>query len=398
MKRIFIACALALVVATFAGTAAAGRQEATTGQAGPHRAEATQPTRIGDTHAVFVQTNDPGGNSIVAYRRNADGTLTLAATYPTGGNGGRTTSSPFPTVPDPLSSQGSLALDRAAGLLFAVNAGSDSVSVFQVAGDTLHLRQVVSSGGPFPVSIAVSGSLVYVLDTGLAGNVYGYRVVKGELEPIPGSTRSLSLNNTNPPFFFTSPSQVGFTPAGTQLVVAGKDNGLIDVFSVDGSGRLSSQPAMDAVPGAPFAFSFDPAGRLEVVNAAVTPTSTLGTYTINADGTLTTVGAPVSDGQIAGCWIAAARGFNYVTNVVSNTISQYRIDGSGTVTLVNSTAVSGIEGPSDMTVAGDGAFLYTQTSFSSVVGVYSISSDGSLTLIQSQPVPDGGNEEGIVAT
>ena len=342
-------------------------------------------------HAVFVQTNDPSGNSIVVFQRNADGTLALAASYRTGGNGGRTSGS----ASDPLSSQGSLVLDPAAGLLLAVNAGSDSVSVFAVNGDKLHLRQVVSSGGPFPVSIAVSGGLAYVLDAGLAGDVHGYRIANGELVPIPGSTRSLGLSNTNPPFYLSSPAQVGFTPAGTQLVVTTKLNGLVDVFSVNPAGRPSGQPAKDPVPGGPFAFTFDPAGRLALVNAG---DNSLGTFTINADGTLTTVGAPVSNSQTAACWVAAARGFQYVSNTGSGTISQYSINSSGTVTLVNPTAAAGIGGATDMTVAGGGAFLYDQAGLGSSVEAYSVGSGGSLTLIQSQPVPDGGSQEGIAAT
>ncbi len=59
------------------------------------------------------------------------------------------------------------------------------MSVFGVNGDTLHLNQVLSSGGSFPVSIAVSGSLAYVLNAGLTGNVHGYRITNGELVPIP---------------------------------------------------------------------------------------------------------------------------------------------------------------------------------------------------------------------
>jgi len=358
------------------------------------QAGAIQASQADATHAVFVQANDPSGNSIVAFRRNPDGTLTLAASYRTGGNGGRTSGSKS----DPLSSQGSLVLDTAARLLLAVNAGSDSVSVFTVNGDKLHLRQVVSSGGPFPVSIAVSGSLAYVLDAGLAGDVHGYRIANGELVPIPRSTRSLGLSDTNPPGFITSPGEVGFTPAGTQLVVTTKNNGLVDVFSVNPAGLLSSKPAKDPVPGVPFGFAFDPSGRLALVTAAITPASTLGTFTINADGTLTTAGAPVSDGQIAACWIAAARGFDYLANTGSGTISQYSIGGPGTVTLVNSTAAAGIDGPTDMTVAGGGAFLYNQAGLGSAVNAYSVSRGGSLTLIQSQPVPDGGSQEGIVAT
>src|SRR5262245_1865173 len=37
---------------------------------------------------VWVQTNEPGGNRILVYDRNADGTLSQAGAYATGGNGG----------------------------------------------------------------------------------------------------------------------------------------------------------------------------------------------------------------------------------------------------------------------------------------------------------------------
>src|SRR2546425_117423 len=45
-------------------------------------------------HAVFVQTNAPDGNAIVIYDRSQDGTLTLAAAAPTGGNGSRAVGAP----------------------------------------------------------------------------------------------------------------------------------------------------------------------------------------------------------------------------------------------------------------------------------------------------------------
>jgi 6-phosphogluconolactonase (cycloisomerase 2 family) len=363
-------------------------------QADAIRANALQASRADATHAVFVQTNGPRGNSIMAFRRNSDGKLTFAATYPTGGDGGRTSG----LRPAPLASQGSLVLDRRAGLLLAVNAGSDSISVFGVNGDRLHRRQVVSSGGSFPVSIAVSRGVAYVLDAGRTGDVHGYRMTDGKLDPIPGSTRSLRLKNANPPSALSSPGQVGFTPDGRRLVVTTKANGRVDVFSVNRAGRLSGGPAKDLVPGVPFSFTFDPAGRLALVFAALKPASTLGTYKINAHGRLTTPGAPVSDGQVAACWIAAARGFDYLANTASGTISQYRIDSSGAVRLVNSRAAAGIHGPTDMTVAGGGAFLYNQAGLSSTVDAYRVSSDGSLRVIQSRRVPDGRSQEGIVAT
>jgi hypothetical protein len=54
--------------------------------------------------------------------------------------------------------QGSLVYDEEHDAFLAVNAGSDSVSVFDVRGHRLKLKDVVDSGGEFPASIAVHGS------------------------------------------------------------------------------------------------------------------------------------------------------------------------------------------------------------------------------------------------
>src|SRR5277367_3317376 len=51
--------------------------------------------------AVFVMTNAAGNNEIIAYKRNADGSLQEGRTYKTGGRGSG-------GVTDPLASQGSI--------------------------------------------------------------------------------------------------------------------------------------------------------------------------------------------------------------------------------------------------------------------------------------------------
>src|SRR5207247_1123360 len=84
----------------------------------------------GHGRAVFVQTNELGGNQIAVYDRAPDGTLTQVGTYATGGLGGAAVPG---TESDRLGSQGSLVL--AHRLLIAVNAGSDTISVFRVHGD-----------------------------------------------------------------------------------------------------------------------------------------------------------------------------------------------------------------------------------------------------------------------
>src|SRR2546422_1677316 len=78
----------------------------------------------GGHHAVFVQSNDPNGNSIAAYSQNESGTLTYAATYATGGKGGRAAGAAV----DPLSSHSSPGYDTAHHLLLAPNPGSSTAS------------------------------------------------------------------------------------------------------------------------------------------------------------------------------------------------------------------------------------------------------------------------------
>src|SRR5215203_624229 len=135
---------------------------------------------------VFVQTNEPSGNRIVAFDRRSNGSLTQAGSYPTGGNGG--VAAPG-TESDHLASQGSLVYDARHQLLIAVNAGSDTVSTFKVKGNRLRLTGVVPSGGGFPASIAVSRKLVYVLNSGGPGIVQGFKIRGHRLRALAGSAR-----------------------------------------------------------------------------------------------------------------------------------------------------------------------------------------------------------------
>ena len=75
---------------------------------------------------------------------------------------------------DPLSSRGSLMFDRRRRLLYAVNAGSDTISVFAVHRTRVRLLQVVASGVRFATSVAIDHSLVYVLNAGDEGSISGF--------------------------------------------------------------------------------------------------------------------------------------------------------------------------------------------------------------------------------
>jgi 6-phosphogluconolactonase (cycloisomerase 2 family) len=343
----------------------------------------------GHDGAVFVQTNEATGNRIAVYDRANDGTLAPAGLYPTGGLGG--TALPG-TESDRIASQGSLVLDRGQRLLFAVNAGSDSVSTFRVDGDRLSLLNVVPSGGQFPASITVHHDLVYVLNAGGAGVVQGFRAGGRGLTPIAGSARSIGLTNSNPPNFLMSPGQVGFTPDGHQLLVTTKASGsTIDVFRVDRDGLLS--PTFVANPSAtpvPFAFTFAH-GRLVSGEAG---TSSVTTYRLADDGTLGDARSQ-SDGQVALCWIQAVGRFLFVSNTGSNTLSSFMVRG-GRPTLVAPVAATTEPGPIDLTSPDGTRFLYAETGGGSV-DEFRVGHDGTLTRIGTVTgLPPG--IEGIAST
>jgi len=328
----------------------------------------------GVANVVFVQTNALTGNQVVVYDRARDGTLAEAGTYATGGDGGAAQGA----AADLLASQGSLTYDAADSLLFAVNAGSDTVSVFDVSGDRLRLQSVLPSGGEFPASVAVSGRLAYVLDAGGAGSLQGFRIDGHDVYPIHGSNRSLGLANANPPNFLSSPGQVGFTPDGNQLIVTTKASGSdIDLFRVRPNGRLNAPVVNAAATGVPFSFTFDPAGRLVSGEAA---SSTLTTYALGADGTLSDPQS-LADGQAALCWIASVRGYYYVANAGSANISGYSIDADGTPSFIVPGGVVGSTeaGAIDLAGSSDGRFLYAESGGAGTVDEFAVNGDGTLT-------------------
>ena len=353
-------------------------------------AAGAQPIGGGADHVVFVQTDNTAGNQVVAYDRADNGTLTLANTYDTGGLGGVLNGSAV----DHLASQGSLTYDPSDALLYAVNAGSNTVSVFSVTGDQLSLVQVVDSGGSFPVSVAVSGKLVYVLNAEDGGSVSGYRAAGGKLHPIQGSIRPLGLANVTDANQFThTPGQVAFSPDGSQLIVTTKANtNAIDVFGVTPSGRLSATAVVNSEPGTvPFGVAFDAAGHLVVANA----NSTVSTFTLSPDGTVTLLDS-VATGQPATCWVAPAQGYFYASNAGGPSVSGYQVAPNGNLTSLGAPTATD-PGTVDASASIGGQYLYVQTGGNGIVDEFQVNADGSLTSIGSVTVTGAAGGEGIVA-
>ena len=344
----------------------------------------------GGRHAVFVQTDNPAGNQIVAYRRDDDGTLSPAGTYDTGGLGGVLDES----VVDHLASQGSLTYDPRHKLLYAVNAGSDTVSVFAVYGDRLALRQTVASGGTFPVSVAVSGDVVYVLNALDGGSIQGFRVLDGHLlVAVPTWKRELGLDPAATPQFTNTPGQVGFSADGRQLLVTTKANAnSVDVFALDRDGAPAADPVVNTLPGA-VPFSFVTKGRHRILLTEAGPNA-VATFVLHRDGTLTqTSSAPT--GQSATCWITSAGNLVYASNAGSSNLSGFRTDPLGVLAPRGTTPTD--PGTVDSAVSADGRYLYAQTGGNGIVDEFRIHRDGSLGALGSQTVPNAVGGEGIVA-
>jgi hypothetical protein len=223
----------ALAAATLAASAAAF--------AGPAGAAVTQhrgPGFPGARHAVFVQTDNLAGNQVVAYHRGADGTLSKAGTYSTGGAGGQLSGS----VVDHLASQGSLNYDASRALLIAVNAGSNTVSVFSVSGDrhasgALTPIDSVATGQAATCWVAAAGAHLFASNAGTA-NVSGYS------DGPAGTLTLLAATGTDPGTVDASASADGH-----YLYVQTGGNGIVDEFRVGADGALAGIGRV-TVPGA----------------------------------------------------------------------------------------------------------------------------------------------------
>ncbi|WP_237277057.1 lactonase family protein [Streptomyces caniscabiei] len=334
----------------------------------------------GADHAVFVQGNELPGNTIHAFERGDDGKLTAAGRYATGGKGGDQVDAPT----DSLASQGSLVYDDASGLLLAVNAGSGTVTSFRVQGQKLTDRLVVDSGGDFPASVAVHGSVAYVMNAGGEGSVQGFRITAKGLKPLRGSHRSLGLDNDKVPLFSSSPGQVAFTPGGRELVVTTKSANTIEVFPMRRDGRPAERAVVNRSAGeVPFAVTFDRAGRMLVAEAAK---STVSAYKVRSDGRLKLVQKPLPNGQDTLCWLERAGDFFYGGNTGNSTVTGYRTGRDGRLALTNDVGIATppsakSQGVIDLAVTEDERFLYVQNAVSGTVDGFRIGRNGSLTKV-----------------
>lgn len=361
--------------------------------------------------AVYVMTNQASGNTVVMFHRAGDGSLVRTAEVSTGGLGSGPGVLPPPLPPnpgpDPLQSQDALIATENGRFLLVVNAGSNDISVLAVNKQGITLVDRVSSGGLFPVSLAINKNLVYALNEGespdhIQGgttNIQGFLLDSaGKLHEIPGSSRVLGTD--------TGASDILFSPNGKQLIVTEMFTNLIDVLQMGNGGLTAQKVSLASNSPTPFGASFGKQNILAVTEIdvitvggrrqGVANASTVSSYQLSDAGTLQLISKSVASNKTGSCWTRFSKDgrFAYTSDTGSGTISVFS-SANGDLSLVGPVSTGGaFSAPLDMDITPDGKFVYIVGALTQVAHVppilalpptpgriqgYRVESDGSLT-------------------
>jgi 6-phosphogluconolactonase len=326
---------------------------------------------------VYVQTNEPERNRVLAFRRAGEGTLAPAGGYETGGAGD---GKPH------LTSQGSVVLTGDRRHLLVTNTSSGDLSIFAAGQDGLSQVGTVATGRA-PKSAAEHGGLVYVLNTG-EPSLAGFRLGGAKAQPLADSRRELAAG--------TDPAQVGFSPDGATLVVTQRGTNTIVTYPVLQTGQLG-EPRVQPSPGpTPYGFAFTKRGGLVVTEAfgAQAGKAAASSYRIS-DAGAAPISRSVGNGRSEICWAVVTHDGRYAftTNFGDGAISRYTIGDDGSISLDDAAAglaVDGQTGLRDEALSGDGRFLYAIDADSRRVHGWAVGEGGSLSPI--------GSWEGLPAT
>ena len=306
---------------------------------------------------LYTQTNDPSGNAVQRFDRAADGSLAPAGTFATGGVGlaalgGR---------------QGAVELSGDGRYLYAVNAGSDTVSVFRAGHRHTRLIDTVGSRGVAPTSVDEHRGRVYVLNSGGTPRVAAYwRRADGARKFIAGRELAAGAEGA---------AQVSVTPDGRSLVVSERLSNRLETLPLDRYGRPGA-PVVTASNGAvPFGFGITGGGTIVVSEAGA---SSVSSYRLGGGGALRTVTASLLVGQGAACWVAVSPNgrFAYTGNAAGG-ISGFAIARDGSLTRLGTTNL--VPSPRDLDFDASGRFLHAVSPGGQVTS-YRVRNDGSLKL------------------
>jgi hypothetical protein len=360
--------------------------------------------------AAYFITNDPSGNYVVSADIQSDGSLVYRRAVLAGGRGAHGLANPV--GPDALFSQGSVKTSATGQILATVNAGSNTLAVFNIdqnrPSDLTMLGLPVSSEGEFPMSLAINndGNQVCVLNGGQVNGVICFDVDQQlGLVSNPNTLRSLSLNQTTPA---TGPagsaSDIIFSEDGTQLIASIKGipptPGFLAIWDIADDGSLSENftsvappnggllPfSMTSIPGTSAVLVTDPGIGFDIFDLSQT------------DNSSSSSAVPIN-GQSATCWSSFSNktGNFYLTDVGTSIVTEVNVDQNLTGTVVNQYPQQSTSGTidSDIATIGGNDFLYVLAPGTTSIQVLALNSPGNATNFGSFDVAGPLTEAGII--
>ena len=368
---------------------------------------------------VYVESNDPNGNAIFAFKRALDGSLTPIPGSPFSAKGLGIT----PTFAlGPFDSDQEIIVDRSQALLFATNGGSDTIAVFKIHPDgTLsHVKgSPFPSGGSNPVSVGLADGVLCVVnqdnDPGHPGqflpNYTSFRVGgDGRLTPVPRSTISVDAG--------ASPSQALISPSDELMFGADFLGGILRSFAINDAGQLRSRdaqplpPAVFAGTGAPpFPLGLAVHPTRNLLYVGLVTISQIGVYRFRDSGQLI-FERTVPDSGHGVCWLTINKQATrlYASNTGDPSISVYDISKNPSMPIeIQTLKYASTGGGFQFALDSTGTFMHVVTQQSAptsdesanAIHVFRVAPDGTLTEVSSSPtllpVPNLVRPQGVAA-
>ena len=363
-------------------------------------------------------------NQVVAYARGVDGSLQQLGVYDTGGVGENIRNSGA----NPLASQDPLIVSKDQRFVFAVNAGSESISSFEINDDysltpaSLDVSTSGSSGAQNPISLTIYGNILYVANTGNFVDENG-----AELESLPddrnrvnssilgftvGDDGSLTeLAGSEIPGIAANAGSIEFSSDGTSLYITERRTNEIITISLDENRLPVSESTLSSVTPQPFGtdiYASDIGDILLVSegNNGAPGLSALSSYLVEDDGSLSGIslstgieGDPLTTGFTFGCWVEFVEtpngDFAYVSNTPDGTITSFAVADNGELTRLESLAASAGIGGDDAQNGGGVLdaeiafpYLYQVVNNDGRIAQYFINSAGGLDRQQNLEIVD----------
>ena len=284
--------------------------------------------------------NGAGQNTIMGYSRAANGTLTAlpGSPYATGGTG---VSNPMQAL-GPDDTDHELVVSPDHRLLFAVNGGSNNISVFNIASNgslTAIAGSPFASGGINPGSLGLAGSVMYVVNqdgdpaqdasTGAPSYTVLNVAANGALSPLAtstvaaGASPSDALLSPDGKFLFGADFLAPLSPAAANPLrsfVIGADHRLTNA---PGTPMAIPVVAGGTPPGTPAALGLAVHPTQHVLYVGFVLRSQIGVYTYDDTTGALTYQTEAAVSGAAPCWIRANTTGNrlYVTDTATNSVS-----------------------------------------------------------------------------